>query len=90
MMGTSFANLNFFFFTKFCSIVNSLLPLLHETLNAERIKLFAVGSGFVTHAVSASRRPQNGVFDVRPSASQKGGKGRVLNRECRKDEGGQI
>jgi len=27
---------------------------------------------------------------VCPSAGQKGGKGRVLNRECREDEGEQI
>lgn len=39
------------------------------------------------HAVSADRRPKNGVFGVRNSGVQKGGSRRVLNRYCREDQG---
>ena len=40
-----------------------------------------------THCVSTRRHPQNSVFRLHPLGSQKGGSWRVLNQECRKDEG---
>lgn len=48
-MGTSFAVLSLI--CKVSSIVNSLFPLLHETLYAGRTKFFAVASRLLTHAV---------------------------------------
>jgi len=43
-------------------------------------------SAFLTHAVSAGRRPKNGVFRVHTSGVEKGGSRRVLNRDCREGE----
>ena len=50
-----------------------------DTLYAGRVKLFAV---------STRRSPQN-VLGVHPSRSRKGGRMRVLNQDCREDEGEQ-
>ena len=47
-------------------------------------------SELLTHAVSAGRYPKNGVFGVHTSGVQKDGSRRVLNRDCREDEGEQI
>jgi len=68
----------------------SLLPLVRETLYAGRVKLYAEASELLTHAVSARRLPKNCLFGVQPSGVQKGGSRRVLNGECREDEGRQI
>lgn len=62
-MGTPFTKLGLFFHKLFF-IINIVLPPLHETLYADRVKLFAEMSKFLMHAVfssssSTKRRPQS-------------------------------
>jgi hypothetical protein len=78
------------FFQRVSFVINTLFPLVRETLYAGRVKLYAEASELLTHAVSARRRPKNGVFGVRTSGVQKGGSRRVLNRDCREVEGEKI
>jgi hypothetical protein len=86
---TSFTKLTLFFH-KVSVVINIIFPLVRETLYAGRIKLCAEASELLTHAVSARRRPKNGVFGVHTSGVQKGGSRRVLNRDCGEYEGEQI
>jgi hypothetical protein len=64
---------------------------LRETLYDVLVKLFADWSEIFTHAVAARRRRlQNGVREAHPSGGQKDESRRVLNRDCREDEGEKI
>ena len=76
--------------TMFRLFPQSPLHLKHtfgKTLYAGRVKPIAEASELFTHAVSARRRPQNGVFGVRPFEGQKCGCRRVQNGDCRAHEG---
>ena len=59
------------FFHEVSFAIDILFRLLRETLHAGRVKLYAEASELFTHAVSARRRPKNGVFGVPPSEGPK-------------------
>ena len=86
-LGHSFYEVEIIFFHKVCLIINAFPPLC-ETLFAGCVKMFAETLELFMHAVSAHHR-QNGDLGVYPSGGQKAGSRRVLNRDCREDEGEQ-
>jgi len=88
VMGSSFTNLRRHFFHR-VSILNALSAPSRVKLYACRVKLFDEASSPHGGCVGTCRlrRPQNGVLGVRPSGCQKDGRLRVLNRDCREDEG---
>jgi hypothetical protein len=55
------------FFHKISFIINTIFPLLHETLYAGLIKLCWSVLALQSRCVSARRRPQNGIVRVHPS-----------------------
>ena len=68
-------------------IINTLFQPILETLYAGHVKPSAEASRLYTHAVFQPRRPQNGFLGVHPSVGERGGGQRVLNRDCRENEG---
>jgi hypothetical protein len=78
--GLSFRKLRLFFH-KLSFIFNKLFPHLHETLYASHIKLFAEVLCF-SLLVYAKQQPQTAPF-----WGPKSGIWRMLNRDCREDEG---
>jgi len=87
---TSFTELTLFF-QNVSFVFNTIFRLVCETLHVGRINLYAGKSELLTHAVfQLDVFRKNGVFGVHPSAGLKCGSRRVLNRDCREDEGDQI
>jgi hypothetical protein len=78
------------FFHKVSFVINTLFPLLRETLHDGRVKLYAEALELLTHTLSQFVVPKNGVFGVHNYGVLKGGSRRVLSRDCREDEGEQI
>lgn len=89
IMGTQFKKLRLFLHKVLLVITFFISSLAWDAVcRSRKILCCSVGAPNAS-CVSALRRPQNGVFKVRPSAGQKGGSRRVLNRDCREGEGEQ-
>jgi hypothetical protein len=71
-MGTSFTNFRLFFHTLF--IINTLFPLLHETLYAGHIKLFTEVSELFTPAFSSHHHSQNSILGGQSDGKLEGAK----------------
>jgi hypothetical protein len=88
-MGTFFTRLRLVFHKVFF-IINALFPPLREALFAGRSKLCRSVETHQWRCVSARCRPQKkGILGVHPSGGPKNGSRRVLNRDCRENEGEQ-
>jgi len=89
IMGISFTK-HRLFFREVSSIIKTISPLVHGTLYAGRVKLFAEASELFTNAAFQLvflPKTSSSEYNLQGAKKIEVGGGGVLNRACREDEG---